>query len=205
MKPLITIPLFPLKLVLFPGGILPLKIFEKRYVDMVRSCLRDKSGFAIVSVHEDIAQANYPFSAIGTLVDIIETDVPQPGLFNIKCMGLQKISVKSASQKEDGLWLADVDRIPNEIDIQVPEDLLAPKHYFEQLITSLAQENITSNEMPFSTPFQLDSGVWLANRWCEILDLPITEKQRMLEIESPLLRLSYINALLTSNHKNLEG
>jgi Lon protease-like protein len=95
------LPLFPLKIVLFPQGILPLKVFEKRYVDMVRKCLRTHQGFGIVCVCEDHKNNPIPFSSVGVLVEITETDIPQPGLFNIKCFGKQKFQIKSAKQQED--------------------------------------------------------------------------------------------------------
>jgi hypothetical protein len=79
------------------------------------------------------------------------------------------------------------------------------KYGFSRSNTDNQNYIFTSYPNVMTVHFVRYSGIWLANRWCEILDLPITEKQRMLEIESPLLRLSYINALLTSNHKNLQG
>jgi Lon protease-like protein len=176
------IALFPLQLVLFPGGLLPLKIFEKRYVDMVRSCLREKRKFGIVSVYEENNHSDYPFSTIGTLVEIIDTDVSQPGLFNIRCVGIQKFKIMSAYQEND-----------------VPLDLAPTKVYFEQLIDSLKREYVKIDEMPFISPYELDSCVWLSSRWCEILDFPLIEKQRMLALDDALLRLTLINDMLTAN------
>jgi uncharacterized protein len=196
------IALFPLQLVLFPGGLLPLKIFEKRYVDMVRACLRENKAFGIVSICGSNDSSIYPFSMLGTLVEIIDTDVSQPGLFNIKCVGTQKFKINAASQQTDGLWIGDVELLEPETDLAVPSDLTPAKVYFEQLLTSLAHEEIPENEMPFSRPFKLDSCVWLSSRWCEILDMPLLEKQRMLALDDALLRLTLINDMLTNKVNN---
>ncbi len=195
------LPLFPLKLVLFPQGILPLKIFEKRYVDMVRNCLRTHQGFGIVCVCEDHKNNPLPFSSVGVLVEIIETDIPQPGLFNIKCLGKQKFQIKSAKQQEDQLWIGDIKMLTEEANVPLPQDLMASKVYFEQLIHTLKEESINVDAMPFDSPYELDNCAWLANRWCEILDIPLIQKQRMLELDSPLIRLELINDILTKNSR----
>lgn len=195
------LPLFPLKLVLFPQGLLPLKIFEKRYVDMVRNCLRNQQGFGIVSVCDDHDQtAPLPFSSVGVLVEIIETNIPQPGLFSLKCLGKQKFHIQSAVQQKDLLWMGKVEMLPIEVDTPLPDDLIASKTYFEQLIHSLEEEKIDANAMPFHSPYALNDCAWLANRWCEILDMPLIQKQRMLELDSPLIRLELINDMLTKNN-----
>ena len=193
------IALFPLPLVLFPGGLLPLKIFEKRYVDMVRTCLREKTVFGIVSVSEQSDNSFYPFSMVGTLVEMIDTDVSHPGLFNIKCLGMQKFKTITASPQEDGLWIGEVELVSPENELEVPLDLAPAKVYFEQLLSSLANENMPANEMPFQMPFKVESCVWLSSRWCEILDMPLIQKQRMLELDDALLRLTLINNILTKN------
>lgn len=201
-----TLPLFPLKLVLFPGGILPLSIFEKRYVDMVRNCLRNNSDFVIVADLTDFSGLNHgsqpslPFAEVGVIVKIINTNVTQPGLFELRCLATQKIVLQSASQQEDGLWLGQVILLPTEPDIPLPNNIVAPKVYFEQLINSLDKETNTEESSPFQIPYQLDSGTWLANRWSEILSIPLDEKQSLLVLDSPLKRLRLINEMLTQGN-----
>jgi len=194
------IPLFPLKLVLFPGGVIPLKIFEKRYVDMVRNCLRNNEPFGIVASIKTNQENPLPFANIGVSVKIIDTDVSQPGLFNIKCLAQDKIAIESALQNEDGLWIGDVRVLDPENEIPLPDDLIATKIYFERLLDSLKKESNNESQLPFEEPYQLDSTNWLANRWCEILDMPLDQKQRMLELDSPLLRLDLINDMLSNKN-----
>ncbi len=199
----ITLPLFPLKLVLFPGGVLPLSIFEKRYVDMVRNCLRNNNGFGIVADLTDFSGSSYsghsslPFAEVGVMVEITDTNVTQPGLFDLRCLATQKIMVQSASQQDDGLWLGQVVLLPSEPDIPLPHNIVAPKVYFEQLTKSLEEEAHLEELSPFQIPYQLESGTWLANRWSEILSIPLDEKQSLLELDSPLTRLTLINEMLT--------
>lgn len=191
-------PLFPLKAVLFPGGLISLKIFEKRYVDMVKNCLRYDRGFGIVASINSGQEPTFPFAKIGVLVKIIDTDVSQPGLFNIKCIATEKIAISAAKQEEDGLWLGDVKLLEPENEIPLPEDLINTKIYFEQLLKSLKKELKSESLLPFEKPYLLSSCNWLANRWCEILDIPLDQKQSMLELDSPLLRLDLINDILSN-------
>ena len=194
------IPLFPLKIVLFPGGVIPLRVFEKRYVDMVRKCLRDNEPFGIVTLVKTNEDNPLPFANIGVLVKIIDTDVSQPGLFNIKCLAEEKIAIESAKQDEDGLWIGNVMVLDPENEIPLPDDLIATRIYFERLLESLKKESKDESLLPFEKPYQLDSCNWLANRWCEILDMPLEQKQRMLELDSPLLRLDLINDILSNKN-----
>lgn len=191
------IPLFPLKLVLFPGGVLPLSIFEKRYVDMVRNCLRNNTGFGIVATLSGGINQSLPFAEIGVLVEISETNVTQPGLFNLRCLATQKFSVQSASQQEDGLWLGHVELLPSEPAVLLPKDIIAPRVYFEQLIKSLEQEAHAEASSSFQQPYQLENATWLANRWCEILAIPLDKKQSLLALDDPLSRLMLVNEMLT--------
>lgn len=194
------IPLFPLKIVLFPGGVIPLRVFEKRYVDMVRKCLRDNEPFGIVALVKTNEDNPLPFANIGVLVKIIDTDVSQPGLFNIKCLAEEKIAIESAKQDEDGLWIGNVMVLDPENEIPLPDDLIATRIYFERLLDSLKKESKDESLLPFEKPYQIDSCNWLANRWCEILDMPLDQKQRMLELDSPLLRLDLINDILSNKN-----
>jgi Lon protease-like protein len=89
--------------------------------------------------------------------------------------------------------------LPEEANVPLPQDLMASKVYFEQLIHTLKEESINVDAMPFHSPYELDNCTWLANRWCEILDIPLIQKQRMLELDSPLIRLELINDILTKN------
>ncbi|MES1986864.1 MAG: LON peptidase substrate-binding domain-containing protein, partial [Pseudomonadota bacterium] len=105
------LPLFPLNLVVCPGGFLPLRIFEVRYLDMVRNCLRNKSSFAVVTVlpeGETDLQGNFPFANVGTLLDIVDADVTTVGLMMIRCVGQRRVKIDSFTQQKDGLLIGEV-------------------------------------------------------------------------------------------------
>ena len=98
------LPLFPLNAVLFPGGPLPLRIFEPRYLDMVSQCLREQSGFAVVLIGEgeEVEEAT-SFAATGTEARIVDFDRLEGGLLGISCIGRERVRVVEAWREPDGL------------------------------------------------------------------------------------------------------
>jgi len=195
-----SLPLFPLNTVLFPQGVLPLRIFEARYLDMVRACLRHKTQFVIVAVTDENSVKNdgMPFADIGTACIIMDVDVTEIGLMNIRCMGEKKVRIKTATQQVDGLWIAELEDIALEPLMAIPEDLTLAQEYLQQLIDSLIKQDIEETYMPLTKPFLMDDCGWVANRWSEILSMPLIQKQRMLALDSPLIRLELVQDLLNS-------
>ena len=129
-----SLPLFPLNVVIFPEGLLPLRIFEARYLDMVRACLRNSTPFGLVvhlSDSEYFSQApdDLPFTRVGTTFTIIEADVAQVGLMNIVCRGVNRFRVHSAEQQPDGLWVGVVEDIANDLVQSIPDDLKILRKY----------------------------------------------------------------------------
>ena len=197
-----NLPLFPLNVVVCPDGYLPLKIFEARYLDMVRDCLRNKSSFAIVTIlpeGETDPEGNFPFANIGTLVNIVDADVTTVGLMMIRCVGQHRIKVDSFTQQPDGLVMGEVNDISNDVSIPVPEDLNPSVKLLKQLLKTLANQNLSPTNMPIVEPYQFENAAWVANRWVELLDLPLLQKQRLMQMESPILRLELIQDILDAN------
>lgn len=194
-----TLPLFPLNVVLFPQGVLPLRIFEARYLDMVKACLRNKTPFGVVAVTTEKALADevFPFASIGSTCKILDVDATEPGLMNIRCIGQHKFKVQSAAQQDDGLWLAEVIDLAPEPSMAIPEDLLLAKTYMQQLLESLTSQAIDEQFMPIAEPFDVEDCAWLANRWTEVLDMPLIQKQRLLALDSPLVRLELVHDYLS--------
>jgi uncharacterized protein len=192
---IIEIPLFPLNMVAFPQGLLPLHIFETRYVDMVTRCYKEDGLFGVVAVYDSLPEGLLPFASVGTTMRIAALDVPEIGLFNIRCHGQQRFKVLSAGQQSDGLWVGQVEMLSTEQAVRVPEDLESTWENLRQVIDALLSEGITPESLPIQQPYQFDDCAWVANRWCELLNLPLSEKQRMLELDSGLLRLELINDL----------
>ena len=202
-----SLPLFPLNVVVCPGGLLPLKIFESRYLDMVRNCLRNKSSFAVVTVlpeGETDSEGNFPFANIGTLVDIIDADVSTVGLMMIRCLGSHRVKIDSFTQQADGLVIGEVTDITNDLVLPIPEYLQDTSKWLEKLLESLPDQNISPENIPVIKLYKLDDAAWVANRWVELLDLPLQQKQRLMQNDSPILRLEMIHDTLDlDSHKKV--
>ena len=208
-----SLPLFPLGSVLYPGGVLPLRIFEVRYLDMIGKCHKNGTPFGVVSLTAGSevrkAQSDKPtdqptgdgfaleeFCATGTLATITEFSAPQPGLMVIRCVGAQRCRISNREKLKHGLWIADVERVDNDMDVTVPDDLKACANALGKLIKSLQQRSIAQNQMPLMPPYRLDDCGWVANRWCELLPLPLELKQRLMELDNPLVRLELVSDIL---------
>ena len=205
-----TIPLFPLGTVLFPGGFLPLRIFEVRYLDMVRKCHKQGSPFGVVSLTQGAevqrpaapgttggAYAAEAFYPVGTLATITALEFPQPGLLQIRCTGTQRFQVQRSEKLPHGLWMADVALLPDDQPVVVPSDLQPVADALGDVIRRMqAQHGVVEADMPLQPPFQLQDCGWVANRWCELLPVPAEFRQRMLALDNPLLRLELVGDLL---------
>ncbi|MFZ2294806.1 MAG: LON peptidase substrate-binding domain-containing protein [Polaromonas sp.] len=211
---LTSLPLFPLGTVLFPGGLLPLRVFEVRYLDMIGKCHKTGAPFGIVSLTEgsevrkpiDLSSrgplptgdgfAHEAFNAIGTLANIREFSVPQPGLMVIQCIGIQRFEISRQEKLKHGLWVADVIRQEDDKPVKIPEDLQKTADALGTLIKSLQVRNLPAGHMPLLRPYRLDDCGWVANRWCELLPIPLALKQRLMELDNPLLRLELVCDIL---------
>ena len=206
---LTSLPLFPLGTVLYPGGLLPLQIFEVRYLDMIGRCHKAGAPFGIISLTEgsEVRRpknagpsgdgfAQEAFGNVGTLASITEFSVPQPGLMMIRCVGTQRFEISAREKLKHGLWIANVTRLDDDQAVPVPEDLQRTANALGKLIKSLQERRIPEDQMPLLPPYQLDDCGWVANRWCELLPMPVDLKQRMMELDNPLLRLELVSDIL---------
>ena len=197
-----SLPLFPLGTVLFPDGVLPLRIFEVRYLDMIGKCHKAGAPFGVVTLAQG-TEVRRPgggaevFHSVGTLATITALQTPQPGLMTIRCHGEQRFRISSSRQLKHGLWIADVGRLDEDLTVPVPDDLKATADALERLLESLkARQTAENAPPPLQGPMRLDDCGWLANRWCEILPLPLELKQRLMQLDNPLVRLELVNDIL---------
>lgn len=198
---LTSLPLFPLGTVLFPGGLLPLRIFEVRYLDMIGKCHRAGAPFGVVSLTQG-GEVRTPgsqeaFSTIGTLATITELETPQPGLMQIRCSGAQRFRITASERLKHGLWVADVQRLDADMRVPVPDDLKNTAEALDKLIQSLQQRATDPAQLPLQGPWHFDDCGWVANRWSELLPLPLQLKQRLMELDNPLVRLELISDVLS--------
>ena len=211
---LTSLPLFPLGTVLYPGGLLPLRVFEVRYLDMISKCHKTGAPFGIVSLTEGsevrrpadaAAKTTAPggdgfapeaFSTIGTLATLSEFSTPQSGLMTIRCTGIQRFKISRREKLRHGLWVADVARLENDMPVSIPPDLQKTAAALDRLIQSLKPADGSAPKIPLLPPYRLDDCGWVANRWCELLPLPLALKQRLLELDNPLVRLELVCDIL---------
>lgn len=195
-----SLPLFPLGTVLFPAGSLPLRVFEVRYLDMIGKCAKTGAPFGVVALTQgsEVRQPDRTerFASVGTLATLEHVETPQPGLMLIRCRGAQRFRIDSHRKLPHGLWVADVERIAEDQSVALPPDLQAAATALGQLIANLQLRNPAPDPMPLQAPYQLDDCGWVANRWCELLPLPLELRQRLMELDNPLVRLELVNDLL---------
>lgn len=198
---LTSLPLFPLGSVLFPGGLLALRVFEVRYLDMVRKCHQAGAPFGVVSLTRgrEVRQAGAPdeqFSDVGTLAVIEQIDAPQPGLITLLCRGSQRFRITQRSHLPHGLWIADVGHLADDLTVPVPADLQNAANALAQVLHTLHLREPDAAIAAEPTPAQLNDCGWVANRWCELLPVPLELKQRLMELDNPLVRLELVGDVL---------
>mgnify|MGYP003603720390 CR=1 FL=1 len=196
-----SLPLFPLGSVLLPGGILALRIFEVRYLDMVRKCHAVGAPFGVVSLTQgqEVRQAGMPkeqFHSVGTLAIIEQLDNPQPGLLTLVCRGTQRFRIQNQRQLPYGLWTADVEHLAPDLAVPLPEDLQNTAIALAQILKSLREQHPDTVQAITPTAAQLNDCGWVANRWCELLPVPPELKQRLMELDNPLVRLELVGDTL---------
>jgi Lon protease-like protein len=185
-----TIPLFPLQLVLFPGGPLRLRIFEARYLDMIGRCMREGTEFGVarlVSGREVGPGAQT--ERVGTTARIIDFEQLKDGLLGITAVGQRRFEIVSTRQQPDGLNVADVEWLPAEPPVTLPSD---SEPFARLLRLTLPQLGGLYDGLPM----QLDDASWVGSRCVEILPLSLNEKQRCLEMPDPLERLERLHQLV---------
>ncbi|WEF35012.1 LON peptidase substrate-binding domain-containing protein [Pseudoduganella chitinolytica] len=197
------IPLFPLNTILFPDGRLALQVFEVRYLDMIRKCIANGGEFGIVPLaHGDEVRKpgqHEALCSVGTLARVLEWTAPLPGLMQITCLGTQRFRIEAATQLPHGLWMAEVTRLPDDLAIPIPNDQQDVANALGSLIRTLQQRGVTGAQMPMHPPYRLDDSGWVANRWCELLQLDMVQKELLLAQENPVLRLELVQDALTEN------
>jgi Lon protease-like protein len=189
--PYIDLPLFPLGTVLYPGGQLPLRIFEPRYLDMVRECARTGSAFGVCLIlegHEAGAPATP--AAVGTLARIVDFHNREDGLLGIVTEGAERFRVSRTRVRSNGLVRGDVELWPQEAAHAVPVELALLPSILERLIENMAPHWRHASRTLY------DDASWVGFRLAELLPLQPDERQRMLEITDPLRRLAELRDIL---------
>ena len=184
------VPLFPLGTVLFPDGMLPLKIFEARYMDMAKACLKDGAPFGvclIVSGRETGAPA-LPH-AVGTLARIENWDMPQLGVLHVQCRGGERFRILAKRIESSGLQRADIELLAAD-----DHEPLSASHDILGELMSRIIDNI-DDTTPLQ-PVRLDDAVWVSWRLADLLPMSPAEKQAVLELDNCAARLDRVHRFL---------
>jgi len=189
-----VLPLFPLRTVLFPGGLLPLKVFEQRYIEMTKACLRDGQPFGVclITRGEEVARegaAAPEFASVGTLARITNFDIPQLGILHLTTRGGSRFEVRRHASDGSGLVVADVTAIVDE-----PAVPLADAYAPLARILALIAERLGEDNFP--APARYDDATWVGHRLAELLPLPLPLKQAMLEVNDANVRLTALRQFL---------
>jgi uncharacterized protein len=175
-----------------------LKVFEARYLDLVTDCLRRQRPFGVVCLLQggEVRSGKGPavrFEPTGVLAQLDEVDSEQPGLLRARCIGTHRFHLGGpATQQDDGLWVGHAELLPDDAVVApLPQHLPTVQALANAIATLKAQ-----GAEPFRAPHRLDDAGWVANRWCELLPIPLGAKQKLMELDDPQLRLQLVHEYL---------
>ena len=199
------LPLLPLNAVLFPDGILPLKIFEARAVDMVRQCMRTDQPFGVVLLKNGKENTTaVDLESMGCIANIVDWEMPQMGVLHLRARGGSRFHIRQTRVTESGRIEAQVVVLAPQLadaGTTKPSTATSDAHLrcaraLKRVIDDLHLKHLGGTEKPADTPFshpiRLDDAGWVADRWCEILPIPLIARQKLLELDDPEIRLSIV-------------
>jgi Lon protease-like protein len=185
------VPLFPLRTVLYPGGPLPLRIFEARYIDMISACVRNDSPFGVVLIREGQESGPATTHRVGTLAKISDWYQGSDGLLGVTALGQERFRLIDVSCQSDGLQIGEVETLYMLPDQPLPEEFRPLAHILAGVLDDLGK-------LYDGLEKKYDDCGWVAYRFAEILPMEPDLKQRCLETEDPLERLMMIREVLNA-------
>lgn len=195
------LPLFPLNAVLFPDGILPLKVFETRYIDMVRDCMKSESPFGVVLIKsgQEVGAAPQP-EAIGCVANIMNWDSPQLGVLLLRTQGGQRFRILETRSFKDQHLEARVELLQPDPRLPLLQQdapcAVMLKLVIDDVNARGREEHGLNHESPFPETLHLNDIGWVANRWSELLPIPLKARQKLLELNDVQSRLTIIHQYL---------
>jgi uncharacterized protein len=189
-KPTLSVPLFPLNTVLFPGAVLPLRIFEVRYIDMAKDCLKQASPFGVCLIREG-AEVGTPAvpEPIGCLARIGECDVEELGVLKVRAEGQERFRILSTTTTRQGLIVGEVEALGAEASLDGIPGQEECADFLRKAIAGIGPQR-------FIEPFAFDDATWVSFRLAEILPLRVDVKQKLLELTDATLRLAVLHKFL---------
>jgi len=182
--------IFPLNTVLFPGGRLPLRVFEQRYIEMTKQCIANDRPFGVCQIKEgrETGTPAVPES-VGCLARIVEWDMPQLGVFQLQTEGMQRFRILSSEVARNGLISATIETLPN-------EEQVAPSSALCSEVLKAIIEKVGAEHFP--SPQRFDDAAWIGYRLSEILPIDRDTRQRMLQLSDPTERLAQLEQVLNA-------
>jgi Lon protease-like protein len=189
----VALPLFPLRTVLFPGGVLPVKIFEQRYIEMAKQCLADEQPFGVclLTRGEEVAASGerQEFAMIGSLARIVQWDMPQLGILHVTTEGGARFQVQRHHAEKSNLVVADVTMLAPEPALALADEYAPLARLLEIIAGKIGDAN-------FPAEHHYDDSSWVGYRLAEVLPLPLHIKQTMLEVSDAGVRLKVLREFL---------
>lgn len=168
-----------------------MQIFEPRYLDMVRDCVRDDSGFGVCLILESAAPGGKnQHTRVGTLARVHDWNTMENGLLGISTRGHEKFHIQATRMRDNGLMIANVEWVKEPADVQVPDSCLLLSSFVDRFMDKL------SSNYPEYDAAHLDNAVWVSYRLTELLPLKNLERQGLLELTDPVQRLEHILKIL---------
>lgn len=194
-----NLPLFPLGTVLFPGGVLPLRIFETRYLDMVRECMSSDKPFGVCLITRG-GEVGSPAEhhPIGCTARIVDFDMEPGGVLRLRTIGGERFEVLDRFAQPDGLLRGTVRTIAADPAVAIPESLASCSALMRRVITDVCRQETDPLHRVLTEPFLPDDAGWVANRLCELLPLPPPTRQHLMVLENPLERLEAVAGFISA-------
>ena len=202
------LPLFPLKTVLFPGGVLPLRVFEARYMDMVRQCMKTESFFGVVLITKG-GEVGAPATteSVGTLARIAAWDMPELGLLHLRAIGCDRFRIEHREVQPDGLQVAAVTPIAADDDLPLSQQHRPCADLLQRILIDVGSHRQDKNgdtsdpvgSLPFEPPYRLESSVWVGNRLSEFIPVPMRARQKLMELQDARARLELVQRFLVQH------
>ncbi len=186
------VPLFPLNTVLFPGGPLPLRIFEPRYLDMISACVKNDSQFGVLLIREGGETGPATTHEIGTLARVSDWYQGSDGLLGVTAIGEQRFRVISSFREASGLNVGSIEILPDEPDVPLPEEYCSMPDILGGVLDDLGR-------LYESLERHMDDASWVTSRFVEILPMDLEQKQMCLEQGDPAARLQMVQKLINSS------
>ena len=199
MKDIHELPLFPLGTVLFPGGVLPLRIFEPRYLDMIANCMRDSLPFGVVllrrggEVMSDAQGSEVEFYDVGTEARVVDFSQTEKGILAVVASGERRFVVDRVESASDGLMIGHVSLLVDECDSEITEE----DRELLKVLTELMKHPLVQE---LKLDVDLTKAQSVSYRLSDLLPVAPAEKQKLLEINSAKERLSRLRKIIDKFH-----